>query len=67
MSGIADSMLLALCSFCLAAGTLVVDNGGMFMAGLAGDDAFRAMFCLFVGRPKILGIMVGMTRRTVLL
>ena len=58
-------MLLALCSLSLSAGTLVVNNGGMFMAGFAGDDAFRPMFPLSVGRPKILGITVGMTRRTV--
>jgi len=43
---------------------LVVDNGsGMCKAGLAGDDAPRAVFPSIVGRPKHPGIMVGMNQR----
>jgi actin-related protein len=43
---------------------LVVDNGsGMVKAGLAGDDAPRAVFPSIVGRPKHPGIMVGMDQK----
>lgn len=43
---------------------LVVDNGsGMCKAGFAGDDAPRAVFPSIVGRPKHLGIMVGMDQK----
>jgi len=43
---------------------LVVDNGsGMCKAGMAGDDAPRAVFPSIVGRPKMPGIMVGMDQK----
>jgi len=43
---------------------LVVDNGsGMCKAGFAGDDAPRAVFPSIVGRPKHMGIMVGMDQK----
>ena len=35
---------------------LVVDKGDLCMAGFAGDDAYHAVFPLFLDRPKILGI-----------
>ena len=37
---------------------LVIDNGGTFMAGFAGDDALLAVFPFFVGKHKIFGIVV---------
>jgi len=43
---------------------LVVDNGsGVCKAGFAGDDAPRAVFPSIVGRPKVVGIMVGMDQK----
>merc|ERR1712039_121831 len=43
---------------------LVVDNGsGMVKAGVAGDDAPKAVFPSIVGRPKHPGIMVGMNQK----
>jgi len=43
---------------------LVVDNGsGMVKAGMAGDDAPKAVFPSIVGRPKHPGIMVGMDQK----
>ena len=30
------------------------------MAGFAGDDAYHVVFPLFLGRPKMHGILVGM-------
>lgn len=43
---------------------LVVDNGsGMCKAGMAGDDAPRAVFPSIVGRPKMPGIMVGVDQK----
>jgi actin-related protein len=43
---------------------LVIDNGsGMCKAGLAGDDAPRAVFPSIVGRPKHVGTMVGMDNK----
>jgi actin beta/gamma 1 len=40
---------------------LVIDNGsGMTKGGFAGDDAPRAVFPSIVGRPKPVGMMVGM-------
>ncbi|KAJ1450546.1 actin family [Pelagophyceae sp. CCMP2097] len=43
---------------------VVIDNGsGMCKAGFAGDDAPRAVFPSIVGRPKHLGIMVGMDHK----
>ncbi|EJW05398.1 actin-1 [Edhazardia aedis USNM 41457] len=43
---------------------LVIDNGsGMCKAGFAGDDAPRAVFPSIVGRPKHIGIMVGMGQK----
>merc|ERR1719277_2457553 len=43
---------------------LVVDNGsGMVKAGVAGDDAPKAVFPSIVGRPKHPGIMVGMDQK----
>ena len=34
--------------------TIVIDNGsGMIKAGIAGEEAPRAVFPAFVGRPKI--------------
>merc|ERR1712112_480659 len=40
---------------------LVCDNGsGMCKAGFAGDDAPRAVFTSIVGRPRHVGVMVGM-------
>ena len=43
-----------------AGAPFVVDNGDMCMADFAGDDAYHAVFPLFLGRPKILGILFGM-------
>jgi actin-related protein len=44
--------------------SLVVDNGsGMMKAGFAGDDAPRAVFPSFVGRPRHSGVMVGMGQK----
>ena len=43
---------------------LVVDNGsGMVKAGLAGDDAPRAVFPSIVGRAKYSGMMIGMDKK----
>jgi len=43
---------------------LVVDNGsGVCKAGFAGDDAPRAVFPSIVGRPKVVGIMVGVDQK----
>jgi actin-related protein len=40
--------------------SLVVDNGsGMCKAGIAGDDAPRAVFPSIVGRPKQATIIIG--------
>jgi len=40
---------------------VVVDNGsGMVKAGFAGDDAPRCVFPSIVGRPRHVGVMVGM-------
>jgi actin beta/gamma 1 len=42
----------------------VIDNGsGMCKAGFAGDDAPRAVFPSIVGRPRHLGVMVGMGQK----
>ena len=43
---------------------LVCDSGsGMVKAGVACDDASRAVFPSIVGRPKMPGIMVGTEQR----
>jgi actin beta/gamma 1 len=43
---------------------LVVDNGsGMCKAGFAGDDAPRAVFPSICGRPRHVGVMVGMGQK----
>jgi actin-related protein len=43
---------------------IVCDNGsGMVKAGFAGDDAPRSVFPSIVGRPKVLGVMVGMDQK----
>ncbi|KAF7255308.1 hypothetical protein EG68_08108 [Paragonimus skrjabini miyazakii] len=43
---------------------LVIDNGsGMCKAGFAGDDAPRAVFPSIVGRPRHIGVMVGMGQK----
>merc|ERR1711890_110865 len=43
---------------------LVVDNGsGMCKAGFAGDDAPRAVFPSTWGRPRHVGVMVGMGQK----
>jgi actin beta/gamma 1 len=43
---------------------LVVDNGsGMMKSGFAGDDAPRAVFPSIVGRPRHVGVMVGMGQK----
>ena len=43
---------------------LVVDNGsGMCKAGVAGEDAPRAVFPSIVGRPRYRGVMLGMGRK----
>ncbi|XP_048256061.1 actin-2-like [Haliotis rufescens] len=43
---------------------LVIDNGsGMCKAGLAGDDAPRAVFPPIVGRPRHQNVMVGMEQK----
>jgi hypothetical protein len=43
---------------------LVIDIGsGMTKAGFAGDDAPRAVFPTIVGRPRHMGVMVGMGQR----
>jgi len=46
---------------------LVVDNGsGMVKAGMAGDDAPRAVFPSIIGRPKYNATMPGMDQKDVL-
>eukprot|EP01083_Nonionella_stella_P069426 185083_1 len=46
--------------------TVVIDNGsGMIKAGLSGDDAPRAIFPSIVGRPRNLGVMVGLWNHSV--
>ena len=43
---------------------IVIDNGsGMCKAGLAGDDAPRAVFPCIIGRPKYTPVMVGMNNK----
>jgi len=43
---------------------LVCDNGsGMVKAGFAGDDAPRAVFPSLLGRPRQVGVMVGMGQK----
>jgi len=43
---------------------IVIDNGsGMCKAGFAGDDAPRAVFPSIVGRPRHVGVMVGMGQK----
>ena len=43
---------------------LVCDNGsGMVKAGFAGDDAPRSVFPSIVGRPRHMGVMVGMGQK----
>lgn len=43
---------------------VVVDNGsGMVKAGAAGEDAPSNVFPSIIGRPKAVGIMVGMERK----
>jgi len=45
---------------------LVIDNGsGMCKAGIAGDDAPRAVFPSIVGRPRMPGISVGTEQKEV--
>jgi len=45
---------------------LVIDNGsGMCKAGIAGDDAPRAVFPSIVGRPRMPGIIVGTEQKEV--
>ncbi len=45
---------------------LVIDNGtGTVKAGIAGDDAPRAVFRTIVGKPKMPGIMVGLDQKDV--
>lgn len=47
-----------------ACAPLVFDLGtGMFKAGMAGDDAPRAIFPCIIGRPKHQGIMIGMGQK----
>jgi len=43
---------------------IVCDNGsGMVKAGFAGDDAPRAVFPSLIGRPRQVGVMVGMGQK----
>ncbi|KAJ4904079.1 Actin-11 [Raphanus sativus] len=43
---------------------IVCDNGtGMVKAGLAGDDTPRAVVPCIVGRPRDMGVMVGMSQK----
>ena len=43
---------------------IVCDNGsGMVKCGFAGDDAPRAVLPSMVGRPKMLGIMIGVDKK----
>eukprot|EP01083_Nonionella_stella_P180024 640860_1 len=43
---------------------LVIDNGsGMIKAGFAGEDAPRAVFPTLVGRPRHIGVGMGMVQR----
>ncbi|KAJ3450951.1 actin [Anaeramoeba flamelloides] len=43
---------------------VVIDNGsGMCKAGFAGDEAPRAVFPSIVGRPRHVGVMVGMGQK----
>ena len=45
---------------------LVVDNGsGMIKAGFAGDDDPRVVFPSIVGRPRYIGMMVGLCQKDV--
>ena len=60
MAGFAGYVALRAVFLWLSAGAFVVDNRDTCMAGFAGDDAYLAVFSLFLGRPEILGIMVGM-------
>ena len=39
---------------------LVVSYGSFVLAGIAGGDAFRAVFPSLVDRPRVLGIRAGM-------
>merc|ERR1711964_392669 len=57
-----NSQELKMCDEDVAA--LVCDNGsGMCKAGFAGDDAPRAVFPSIVGRPRHMGVMVGMGQK----
>jgi len=43
---------------------IVIDNGsGMCKAGIAGDDAPRAVFPSIVGRPRMPGIIIGIDQK----
>ena len=43
---------------------IVLDNGsGMCKAGIAGDDAPRAVFPSIVGRPRMPGIIIGIDQK----
>jgi hypothetical protein len=43
---------------------IVIDNSSAMMkAGFAGDDAPRAVFPSIVGRPRHMGVMVGMGQK----
>jgi actin-related protein len=43
---------------------LVIDNGsGVVKAGVAGDDAPRAVFSSIVGRPRYQGVMTAMANK----
>jgi len=46
------------------AAAVVIDNGsGLCKAGVAGEDAPKAVFPSIVGRPKTQGIIVGMDQK----
>ena len=45
--------------------TVIIDNGsGMVKAGIAGDDAPRAVFPAIVGRPKHANAMQGSSTKS---
>lgn len=45
---------------------IIIDNGsGVMKAGLASDEAPRAVFRNVVGKPKVPGIMIGLDQKEV--
>jgi actin beta/gamma 1 len=45
--------------------SIVIDNGsGVVKAGFSGEDAPRAIFPSIIGRPKNMGILVGIDKKS---